>query len=318
MRNYNSILLLIFFTCIFLVSCEDESLNLESESTLLIETIPVESGMYSFKDEAQFREVIKDYYKNQKKYKKYFKETKFPSYLVQKENLKRVDKTNKTHDELVNLIKEYKLVINNQNEVSMPFKFSYQNAFYNLEGKVKIKDVISQITPIDFNSLNERSQSASCNTSYDYKKGTWCASRRLKGEIVSQFKSTSPSQEAQFGECFADYDIESRTTYFVRQAGIWFHNDASTLETSSTHQFFINRKIPSGSNNVQTILYDFINGEDEVITGTTLHVSQSSSGGCVTANSTNHGIVSSNSTHFGNDSDGCGIKNKTISISVCN
>ncbi|MCB0647485.1 MAG: hypothetical protein KDC49_12540 [Saprospiraceae bacterium] len=317
MKNFKFTLLALFFICLFQMSCEDEY-QASTQSDLLISKIPVESGMYSFVDESQFREVIKDYYKNSKAYKSFFIKTGFQSYLVQKEKLISVDRSNKTYEELVALIKEYKLFINNQNEVSMPFEFSYQNALYNLEGKVKINNEINQLASVDFNSFQERNQNASCHTDYDYDKGAWCADRRLKGTISSEFGGTNPTLEAQFGECFVDYIIESKTNYFVRQAGIWWWNSASTLETRSEHEFFINRKIPSGTNNVKTILYDWANDDHEIVAGTILHVSQSSSGGCVTQNSTNHGIVTASSEHYGNDSDNCGIKNKTIYISVCN
>jgi hypothetical protein len=284
------------------LSCEKLEILKEK---ILLENIPIVDGRFHFKDHDEFSKVRQDFYAKPKEYKKYLMEIDFPSYLVQKEKLLNKVNDEMTEQEFKRLIKSHHLFVKSDQELTLPFKFSYENAFNNLDGEIVIGRKIKRSENLNPNILGNRVSNAACTVSQDFKS---CNSKRFKGQVFHEVENVTSG-------CSAFIVCEGRVTWFKKFFGVWIHDDATSLTVTTEHSAFNFR---SDVNNIMSKdpTSNTILNEDEAHIFTQLVINEIGNF-CNPLTSENVGLINAKGTYVGQKTD-CSPTIRNLSIPVCN
>ncbi len=311
--------------CILLVtlmfSCQKESKNDSKvqNTKILLMDVPIVEGRFAFKSKEEYKEVAKDYYKHQKEYKEYLLEIDFKSFLTQKEKFKKEIKDEMTTEQVVALVKKYNLSINSENEVEMPFKMSYHNAFSNINHEIsvesritKINEKIASINTTYNSGIRSSPLDRHCTSNQEWDGGFWCANHRFKGEVCTEYEVDFADS---FNGCGSEFVGQAKSILFKKVGLIWTNIDADEISAQSNHTIFSTRvgfrQEAYLGNPKQTNLND-----DEVSIGNFFRVG-SINDFCDPITSINRGVVNANSIHTCYESGKCG-KRSTVTINNCN
>ncbi|MFZ1704284.1 MAG: hypothetical protein WAT79_08050 [Saprospiraceae bacterium] len=238
-----------------------------------------------------------------------------------------------TESEVTQLLEQYQVTPNEENEVDCKFNMLYKNLLLNLNGFVLIDQSLVAFTDEDMSYYSSREHynlckkgkslpikvhkfkdenlssrfplskcSGSCRQTFD--PGNWCQDRRLRGTIEIELEAFSNT-----GNCMVIYEAEAETTWFKRIGYVWWKRKADRVTVSMDWGIFNSR------GGVQIDCYDTspiisrLNASNINVSGIIRCTSDliPPREACADAYDYNqYGIIKGLSNHFGMESGNCG------------
>jgi hypothetical protein len=261
--------LLVFVSIVFVFSCVPEDLK---KSTNLIndeissskspnssnETsefpIPFADSMFHFPDEQSFQAVKEEIRQKREEYKEYFiwRDLNFSSFdQITKITSEVTDSMTET--QVNQLLTQYNVTPNNENEVYYKFNMLYKNLLLNLNGFITIGQYFVVYRDEDMSYYNSKEHfnlcqkgksfpvkvhkfrdektgsrfpqlkcSGTCRQTFD--PGRNCQDRRLRGTIEMELEAFNNT-----GDCKVLFEAEAETAWFKKVAYIWWLHKADRL-----------------------------------------------------------------------------------------
>ncbi len=235
-----------------------------SNSQLLIVPIPFYDNMFHFPTEESFNAVKAEIGEKSEEYKDYFiwRDLNFSSFDQITKITNEVTE-DMTETQVNQLLTQYNVLPNEENEVDYKFNLLYKNLLLNLDGLVSIgtnivaftnisKSYFSSIThytnfvkgkskplkviQLNYDDLGSRVTLCSRKCRTDFDKGDGCRWRRLRGSIEIELNSWEWEPK-----CTNTWWVEGESAWFKRVSYIWWRNKANRLSVSLDCGFFNKR-----------------------------------------------------------------------------